>query len=436
MSETKKTGDTYSAKPFIILGYLTIILAFGVLGGWAMTAPLDSAVIAPGTLSVESSKKIVQHYEGGIVKEILVKDSQKVEAGQVLVRLNEIQSLANDSMVQTRLEVALAESARLVAERTNETDLIFPERLLESSDLRIKRAIQTQRNLFTDRVSVRDSQIKILGSKTEQFRQQIGGLELQRDAAKKEIDLIEDEVRRLKEGQGKGVVSTNRLSSLQREEAQLSGAFGRLISDIARVKEGIDENALEVVRIKQSFSERAATELKEVRQELGELEERTAVTADVLERTEIRAEVDGIVQNMQIHTVGGVIKPGEPIMEIVPIGDEIVINAHIRTLDIDNLYPGLVAEVRLSAFTSRYIPSIFGNVEYLSPDTIQPKNPNEPPYYLARIVVAEVDIPEEIKGKLTPGMPADVIIPTGERTVAQYLIQPLENAVSKSWREE
>jgi len=436
MSEKKKITESYTPRPFMIMGYMTILLAFGGLGGWAMTAPLDSAVIAGGVLSVESSKKIVQHYEGGIVKEILVEDADTVKSGDVLVRLSEVQSQANAAMVQTRLDIALAEAARLAAERSNSDDLDFPDSLKDAEDMRIRFAMQAQRNLFMDRKSVRDSQIKILDSKTQQLKQQISGLELQRDAAKKEIELIADEVTRLKQGQDKGVVSTNRLSSLLREEAQLTGSYGRLISEIARVSEGIGETEFEIVRIRQSFSERAATELKDVRQELAELEERQVVTADVLERTEIRAEVDGVVQNLQIHTIGGVIKPGEPIMEIVPIDDNIVINANIRTLDIDNIYPGLLAEVRLSAFTNRLLPSIFGNVEYLSPDTIQPKNPNQEPYYLARIVVAESEIPDEMKGKLTPGMPAEIIIPTGERTVVDYLIAPLENAVRKSLREE
>lgn len=436
MSENKKITESYTPRPFMVMGYMTILLAFGGLGGWAMTAPLDSAVIAGGVLSVESSKKIVQHYEGGIVKEILVEDSDSVKSGDVLVRLSEVQSQANAAMVQTRLDIALAEAARLAAERSNADDLEFPDSLKSAEDMRIRFAMQAQRNLFMDRKSVRDSQIKILDSKTQQLKQQISGLELQRDAAKKEIELIADEVTRLKQGQDKGVVSTNRLSSLLREEAQLTGSYGRLISEIARVSEGIGETEFEIVRIRQSFSERAATELKDVRQELAELEERQVVTADVLERTEIRAEVDGVVQNLQIHTIGGVIKPGEPIMEIVPSDDNIVINANIRTLDIDNIYADMEAEVRLSAFTNRLLPSIFGKVEYLSPDTIQPKNPNQEPYYLARIVVAESEIPEEMKGKLTPGMPAEIIIPTGERTVVDYLIAPLENAVRKSLREE
>ncbi|WP_170230620.1 HlyD family type I secretion periplasmic adaptor subunit [Roseibium hamelinense] len=435
MSSQDKTKD-FSPKPFIIGGYLTIFITFGVLGGWAATAPLDSAVIAPGVLSVESSKKIVDHLEGGIVKEILVDDSDTVKAGDVLVRLSEIKSQANASMVDTRYMIARAELARLETERANEAELVFPEDLMASDDVRIKYAMKTQQDLFRDRVSVRNSQISILDSKVAQLKNQISGLELQRDAAKQEIDLIAEEVERLQDGTNKGVVSTNRLSSLRREQAQLTGAFGRLVSDIARVNESIGETELEIVRIRQSFSERAATELGEVRQELAELEEQQVVAADVLDRTEIRAQVDGIVQNMQVHTIGGVIKPGAPIMEIVPTDDEIVINANIRTLDIDNIYPGLEAEVRLSAFTSRYLPSIFGKIAYVSPDTIQPTNQNEQPYYLARIVVPDSEIPEEVLGKLTPGMPAEIIIPTGERTVVEYLVQPLEDAVRNSMREE
>ncbi|MBO6758461.1 MAG: HlyD family type I secretion periplasmic adaptor subunit [Roseibium sp.] len=432
---TQKT-ESFSPRPFIFWGYITIFLFFGVLGGWAATAPLGSAVIASGVLSVESSKKIVDHYEGGIVREILVTEAEPVSTGQILMRLSDIQSQANAAMVNTRLSIARAELARLEAERSNAATLVFPQDLKEIEDLRIRYAMKSQEDLFNDRVLVRDSQISILVSKIEQLKQQISGLTLQRDAAETEIDLIAEEVVRLNDGTDKGVVSTNRLSSLKREQAQRQGAFGRLVSDIARVEESIGETELEIVRIRQSFSERAATELQEVRRVIAELEEQVVVAADVLERTEIRAQVDGIVQNIQTHTVGGVVKPGQPIMEIIPVNDEIVINGEIRTLDIDNIYPGMEAQVRLSSFTNRLLPTIYGIVEYISPDTIESSNPNIPPHYEARIVVKQEALPEEVRGKLTPGMPAEIIIPTGERTVVEYLVEPIQNAIRTSMREE
>ena len=432
MADDKK----FSTRPFVIAGYVTILMTFGVFGGWAMTAPLDSAIIAHGVLSVESSRKIVQHLEGGIVREVLVKDGDRVKKDQVLVRLSPVQAQANVSMIRTRLEIARAEEARLQAERSNAEDITFPEDLLASADPRVKFALQGQRNLFMDRVSVRDSQINILKSKMEQLKQQASGLELQRDSAKTEVNLIEDEVSRLRDGEGKGVVSANRLSAFQREAAQLEGSYGRLITEIARVNEGVGETELEVVRIRQSFSERAATELKEARQQITDLEERNVVAADILERTEIRSEVDGVVQNLAVNTIGGVIRPGDPLMELVPVNDRIVINAQVRPLDIDSVHPGLKAEVKISAFSNRYLPTLFGEVEYISPDIIERRGTNAEPYYLARITVPESTIPEEMLSKLAPGMPAEVILPTGERTMAEYLISPLRDAVRNSMREE
>ncbi len=435
-ASTAASSKSFSPRPFVFAGYTTIFLAFGVLGGWAMIAPLDSAIIASGTLSVESSRKIVQHYEGGIVKEILVKEAERVKKGDVLVRLNPIQAQANLSMVNTRLEIAQAEAARLIAERSNSEVVAFPSVLTSSNDPRVKFAIQGQKNLFLDRMSVRNSQIKILESKIIQLKGQVSGLEQQRDAAQMEIDLIKAEVERLVEGEGKGVVSTNRLSSLKREQAKLSGSFGRLTSEIARTNEAIGETELEIVRVKQQFSERAATELKEVRDQLAELEERAVVAGDVFSRTDIQADVDGVVQNVKVHTIGGVIKPGEPIMEIVPVDDEIVISARLRPIDIDSVAAGMEAEVKLSAFADRYLPSVFGKIAYLSPDILLSEDAQREPYYLARVVVEESEVPDQIRGKLVPGMPAEVIIPTGERTVAEYLISPLENALRKSLREE
>ncbi|NBN77619.1 HlyD family type I secretion periplasmic adaptor subunit [Microvirga tunisiensis] len=431
-----KIDKKFSTRPFVIAGYVTILMSFGVLGGWAMTAPLDSAVIAHGVLSVESSRRVVQHLEGGIVKEILVKDADRVKKDQVLIRLSPVQAQANVSMISTRLEIARAEEARLLAERANAKEVTFPEDLMQSDDPRVKFALQGQRNLFSDRVSVRDSQIKILESKIEQLRQQASGLELQRDSALTEVKLIEDEVSRLRDGEGKGVVSANRLSAFQREAAQLEGGYGRLITDIARVNEGVGETELEIVRIRQSFSERAATELKEVRTQIADLEERMVVASDILDRTEIRSEVDGVVQNLSIHTVGGVIRPGDAVMEIVPLGDRIVINAQVRPIDIDVVHAGLNAEVKLSAFANRYLPTLFGEVEYVSPDVIERRGTNMEPYYLARVVVPESSIPAEMIDKLAPGMPAEVVVPTGERTMAEYLISPLRDAVRNSMREE
>ncbi|MTH95152.1 HlyD family type I secretion periplasmic adaptor subunit [Roseibium sp. RKSG952] len=436
MFRRKTGGERHSPKPFVIAAYVLAFLTFGALGGWAATAPLDSAVVSNGVLSVESSKKVVDHLEGGIVKQILVKNGDEVKAGDVLIRLSEVQAKAEQSMLGKRLKIARAEAARLEAERSLEPTLEFPPEIADSTDPQVQHAVKTQLDLFKERTSVLNSQIDIENSKIEQLTKNIHGLELQRDATEKEMGLIEGEVTRLAEGQGKGVVSMNKLSEFQRTEAELSGTYGGLISKIASAQESVSEDKLEIVKLRQSFSERAADELQDLREQLTELEEKEVIAADTLRRVDIRAPVDGVVQNLQVHTVGGVVKSGAPLLEIVPKDEELVINAQIGMLDINSVHPGLKAEVRLPSFKNRYMHPVFGVLDYISPDTITPENTDQSPYYQARILVKESEFPAEMRDKLSPGMPAEVIIPTGERTALQYLLQPFQDAFRKSLNED
>ena len=429
-------AQIFSPTPFAIAGYILLIVVFGGLGGWAATAPLASAVVASGTVSVESNRKIIQHFEGGIVEEILVRDGDEVRQGDVLLRLTATQANASNAMLQSRYHVSSTAQARLQAERIGKTRFDFPQELASSDDPRIAQLLQNQLELFNDRHAVIESQIDILRSRIDQYQKSIVGLEIQKDAAEARLSSAEEEVERLREGEGTGAVATNRLTSMEREAAELRGIVGRHVADIASVRGQIGQTEQEIIGVNQTFRERAAEELKIVQDELNELEERLIVSRDVLARTEIQAPRDGIVQNLRTHTIGGVVQPGEPIMEIVPLGDELIVNAQVRPLDVDSLSADLQAEVRFPAFVSRNLPLILGHVEFISPDIISPDDIRLEPYYLARIIVEEENIPEQIRGRLVPGMPSDVIIATAERTVLNYLITPLSDAITKSLREE
>lgn len=418
------------------MGYAIVFLTFGVFGGWAAVAKLDSAVFAPGTISLEGNRKVVQHLEGGIVDEILVKEADTVEEGQVLLRLNDVQARSNLEVIETRLNVARVIEARLLAERKMAEEINLPDEISYESASEVQKVVDDQKDQFQERRSILKSRVDILNSRIEQTEEQIEGLKLQKSALERRMTNFGDMIDRMTEGQEKGLVGSNILSQRKDELIQIEASLGRIISEIAQAKNVINETELEALQAEQQFRERANDELEEIRSELSELRQRRKVAEDVLRRTEIRAPGSGTIQNLKVHTVGSVIRAGDVLMELVPEDEELLINARVSPRDIDNVSPGLETEVRFTAFKARLTPIMLGRVQSVSNDVITPDNQQDPPYYLARIEVNEADIPEEISGRLTAGMPADLIITTGERTVANFIVSPLMDAVRKSLIEE
>lgn len=426
-----------SPKPIAIMGYFIIFITFGVFGSWAAVAKLDSAVVAPATISLEGNRKVVQHLEGGIVEEIRVREADTVQEGDVLLRLSGVEARSNLEVLSTRLTVARVIEARLLAERSLASEIVLPDDL-EGIDTRpaIAAAIADQEQLFADRQSIVKSQTDILAKRIEQIHVQIEGLDLQKSALERRLDNFSTMIERMRDGQSRGLIETNILSQREDEMIQIEANLGQVISEIAQARNVIGETELQALQVTQEYQERANTELEQVRAEISELQERVKVAGDILKRTEIRAPGSGAIQNLKVHTLGSVVRPGEVLMELVPEDEELIINARVAPIDIDNVAPGLDTEVRFTAFKTKLTPIMLGSVESVSNDVITPENPNELPYYLARIIVDEADIPEEIQGRLTAGMPADVIITTGERTVANFIASPLLDAVRKSLIEE
>ncbi|MES0884901.1 HlyD family type I secretion periplasmic adaptor subunit [Roseibium sp. SCP14] len=425
----------YSPKPFVIAGMATILATFGAIGGWALTAPLASAIVAPASVAVESHRKAIQHLEGGIIERIRVKEAQRVRKGDVLVTLKTVEAIANLEILRKQLLIAKAAEARLIAEQLDETEIVFPPAVANESDTDLVRSVQGQIDLFSDRRAVFASQTRILERRLDQIDKQIEGQQERASSLKLQRIFMSEEIKRLREGRELGAVAINRLAAMEREGARLAGEIGATVSEIARVGQMRAETELEIIQVANRFRERAVSELKGVRDDITEIEERVAVAADVLTRTEIRAPIDGTVQNLAVHTVGGIVRSGDPIMELVPLHDNLIINARVRPIDIDSLMPGMAAQVRFPAFPHREMPVVSGKVAFLSPDTIEPEAEEEP-YYLVRVIVAEGAISESKRKRLSPGMPAEVIIPTTERTVAEYLIDPLTQALRTSMREE
>jgi HlyD family secretion protein len=425
-----------SPKPVALAGFALIFLTFGVLGSWAAVAKLDSAVVAPATISLEGDRRVVQHFEGGIVEEILVAEADSVNEGDVLLRLSAVEARSNLEVMSTRLDVSRMIEARLLAERKLAEEVSFPAELVSGDNQVVEAVRNDQEDLFREGRSILKSQEDILRARMDQIEVQIEGLELQKSAFERRIENYTTMLDRMRDGESRGLIQGNVLSQREDEMIEIEANLGQVISDIAQARASIGETELQILQLKQEYRQKANTELEKVRSEISELQERRKVAQDVLNRTEIRAPGSGTIQNLKVHTVGSVVRAGDVLMELVPEDEELVINARVSPIDKDNVSPGLETEVRFTAFKTKLTPIMLGRVNTVSNDVITPDNANDPPYYLARVTVDENDIPEEIRGRLTAGMPADVIITTGERTVANFIVSPLMDAVRKSMIEE
>lgn len=417
-------------------GYIIILITFGFFGAWSYFAIIASAVVAPGVVSLESSRKVVQHLEGGIVQQILVREAATIQIGDPLLVLENIEVNSGVSVLTQRKAALEAVISRLVAEQTFSEVLEFPTNLLSSADPEIKSVLQTQANIFGDRRSIFMSQTEIFEFRAEQLAAQAEGSEMQLAALQRRLKLRTELLERMRTGEERGVVENNRLSEMQDSVIQIEASVGEVISEIAQVKAAVGEARLNILKLKQEYSERANTEFKQARAELSEVDEQLNVSRDRLRRTTILAPTTGKVQNLTVTTQGSVIRPGEVLMEIVPSDETLLVDARIAPVDVNSVHPGLETEVRFTAFKTKLADVVLGEVISISADVMTPNDSTNPPYYLARIRVDEARLSDEMREGLTAGMPADVVILTGERSVLQYITAPLMDAFSKSLREE
>lgn len=418
------------------LGVTAIATVFGAFGGFAAIAPLDSAAIAPGRIVAESSTKPLQHLEGGIVREILVKESQAVEEGQVLFRLEPTQARANADMIKKQVDAALALEARLIAEREGAPKINFPAGLLTRRDVPETAAtIADNERQFAERKMSLMRQTQILNLRMEQTSKQLSGVKQQEVALNNQLANLAAEIDNLSALQQKGLYPKSKLMTLRREYSRLEGQLGSTNGEVGRLGDVLHETQLQISQAEQKFREEAGQQLLEVRARLSDVRERLRVTDDIVGRVEIRAPQNGIVQGLRVHAPGAVINPGETLADLVPLGEKLMMAVRVSPLDIDNVQVGQRAEVRLPGFASRSLKTILGEVERVGADVMIDAYSKEP-YYLARISVDLNTIPAEIEKRLQPGMPGDVLITTGERTILQYLFGPISDLIAKSMREQ
>ena len=419
-------------------GFIVLIVAFGGFGGWAATALLDSAAVAPGTVTVESYRKTVQHLEGGIVREILVRDGDTVKEGDVLLQMDGTQARAQLEIAKVQYFAAEALESRLLAERNQTETIAIPAELrAEGNDPRVHDAINTEQQTFTARRSTLKGEISLLRQQIEQLQEQTRGLDALAKSKQQRITSYTNEANDFGQLAKQGFSDKLRQRELERAAFELEGERAQHLSDLSRAKLQMGQAELQILQLQKRFQSEVADQLREVQTKLFDLRERMRALQDTVARTTIKAPASGTVVSMAVHTVGAVLSPGTPILEIVPQGEQLIVEAHVQVTDIDKVVPGLKADVRFSAFHARTTPVLEGRVLNVSADRLVDRATNMP-YYLARVQVPDTELRKlkDLGLDLLPGMPAEVIIKTGERTFLQYLLQPALDSAARSFREK
>ena len=423
-----------SIRSHLLGGLAVVALLAGGVGGLAATTELSGAVIAPGSLVVDSNVKKVQHPTGGVVGELRARDGDKVKAGDIVVRLDETITQANLAIVVKSLNELQSRLARLEAERDNVDSVVFPAELLaRAGDPELARSMTGERNLFEFRKSARAGQKAQLRERIAQLKEEIQGLTGQVAAKKRETELIGQELEGVRDLWRKNLVQIQRVTALERDAARLEGERGQLIASTAQAKGKISEIELQILQIDQDLRSEVAKDLREVQGKIAELVERKVAAEDQLKRIDIRAPQNGMVHQSTVHTVGGVITPGEAIMLIVPEADALTVEAKLAPQDIDQVRVGQTAALRFSAFSQRTTPELDGVVSRVSADLTTDQRTGAA-YYVVRITLSESELARLEGLRLVPGMPVEAFIRTGERTVLSYVMKPFTDQITRSFR--
>jgi HlyD family secretion protein len=420
-----------------LVAAIVVVLALVIgVGGWAATAVISGAVVASGSIVVDSNVKKVQHLTGGIVGELRVRDGDRVRAGDIVVRLDETVTRANLAIVTKGLDELTARKARLESERDGSDTIIFPAQLLAGAgDPDRAAAMDSERKLLNLRRTARNGQKAQLRERIAQLQEEITGLMAQQDSKAKEIALLERELAGVRELWKQNLVQLTRLTALERESARLDGERGQLIAAAAQAKGKIAETTLQILQIDQDIASDVAKELREVDGKIGEFIERKVTAEDQLKRIDIRAPQDGTVFQLAVHTIGGVITAGDPIMLIVPDADNLSVEVKVNPQDIDQLQLNQKAILRFTAFNVRTTPEIEGTVKRISADTSTDQRTGQS-YYTVRIAMAADQVERLGDVKLLPGMPVEAFVQTGDRTMFSYLMKPLHDQFVRAFREK
>ena len=435
MTDVAMKGARLSIRQHLIVGLSVVVLLAGGLGGWASTAEISGALIAPGSIVVESSVKKVQHPTGGVVGEVRAHDGDVVKAGDILVRLDDTVTKANLAIVTKNLDALLARGARLEAEQRGVDKIIFPPTLTNrADDPDVKAIMSSETKLFEVRVNGRTGQKAQLHERITQLNEEISGLAAQEKAKDQEIELVQKELGGVSDLYDKHLVQLSRLTTLQRDAARLSGERAQYVASRAQAKGKITETELQIIQVDKDMISDVSKDLRETNDKIGEFIERKVTAEDQLRRADIRAPQSGMVLQSTVHTVGGVITAGDAIMLIVPQADDLQVEAKVNPQDIDKLQLGQKTLLRLSAFNQRTTPELNGVVTRVSPDVTTDQRTGQS-YYKIRVSMPPEEVARLGEVKLIPGMPVEAFVQTGERTMLSYLIKPLSDQLMRAFRE-
>jgi HlyD family secretion protein len=414
---------------------IVLVLGFGV-GGWAGTMTLSGALIAQGSVVVDSNVKKVQHPTGGIVGELNVRDGDRVKQGDILVRLDDTVTRSNLAIVQKGLDELYARRARLEGERDGSPSIKFPESLQQrATDPDVAPILEGERRLFDLRSSARTGQKAQLRQRIEQLNEEIRGLKAQRESKEKESKLIAREKEGVYDLWKQKLVPLTKLTQIERDETRLEGEAGQLTAQTAQVGGKISETELQIIQIDRDLSSEVAKETREIDGKIGEFVERKVAAEDQLRRIDLRAPQAGTVFQSNAHTVGGVVAAGDAIMMIVPDADSLTVEAKVNPQDIDQVKRGLVALLRLSAFNQSTTPEIYGTVTRISADASTDQRTGQT-YYTVRIAMPVEEVTKLGEVRIVPGMPVEAFIQTGDRTMISYLTKPLHDQLMRMFREK
>lgn len=423
----------YRASVVLMFVITIIIIVFGTL------IPVESAAIAKAHVVVLSNRKTIQHLEGGIVRQLLVKDGDRVKIGQALLELSDVASKASRSILQSQLYAEQATEARLIALRDGQPAITFSGDFLAltKSDVELKKMVDEQTALFTNQRQSYIDKVKTLKLKTEQIRDEIAGLKSQVSSAASQTNFIDDEIKTVREMVRKGLAPKPRLLSLQRERERLIGDKGQYTASIAKSSQAMNEIDVQLLNLANEFQTQTADDLKNTHGKVLDLQEKLRAASDVVTRTVITSPTEGIITGLKFHTEGGVIAPGTAILDIIPQNEQLVLEAKINPLDIDVVTSGLEARIIFSAYKSRNLPQLHGKVTKVSADSFtESQAMGDMSYYKAQITVDPKELTRVASTiKLYPGMPVEVYIKTGSRSFLGYLFAPLTDSLRKAFKE-
>lgn len=428
-------NDAFSFRMQIVigLGTLAVTAAFFII--WSLAAPLESGAVAPGKIVVDTNRKAIQHLDGGIVEKIYVKDGDIVKQGDILISLDATEATMQRNRLYAEWLSLLAKNARLNAEHQDKTTIDFPEEFQQNEfKERKKEYIRVQNSLAKARQESLQNELDIYEQKQAQLYEQINGLKKQATAGERRLSLLQEEVNDLKVLKKKEYIAKTKLLELRREYAEVLAEVAGLKASIAELKIKTGEAKLEIIRVQKKFKEEISAQLSNIRTEIFDIEDRLRSADQRRQRIHIRSPGDGVIFNSQVHTLGGVIPAGTLIMEVVPNRDRLLVEAEASPLDIESIHIGQMANVRFSSLSSRTTPLLQGRVEFIAADIHKNKYGND--VYKIRVIIEKAELNRLGDIKLVPGMPVEVLIRKGERTLVSYLLKPLTSALFRGLKED